>query len=56
MSEVRGNWNAFAASPSILSLSKDQRRKVRANDEAEDEVPGAGELDMIGDQSGIAAE
>ena len=39
---MRGNWNSVWA-------SFDQRRKAKANDGAEDDVPGAGEPDMFGD-------
>ena len=41
-SATRGEWNSVWA-------NFDQRRKAKANDGAEDEVPGAGEPDMFGD-------
>ena len=56
MSEVRGNWNAFAASSRILSLSRrsrpqvnDQRRKAKTGE-------AGSESDMFGDEASVAAE
>ena len=54
-----GKWNEFAANPIILSLSKDQRRKAKAG-EAANEAGAAeaevGEPDMFGAAGSVAAE
>ena len=66
MSEARGNWNEFTASPSILSLSRrsrpqvnDQQRKAKtgeaANEGAAEAAPGS-EPDMYGAGASVAAE
>ena len=65
MSEVRGNWNVFAASPSILSLARhsrpqvnDQQRKAKTGEAANEGAAEAeaGEPDMFGDGASVAAE
>ena len=54
---MRGNWNDVWPDPIILSLSKDQRRKAKAGDAANEAgvEAGAGEPDMFG-EAGVAAE
>ena len=58
VSEVRGNWNAFAASPSILSLWKGQRRMAKTGETANEgaEVEAGSEPDMFRDGASVAAE
>ncbi len=53
---MRGNWNDVWASPIILSMSEDSRRKVKKGEEANDladDGPG-----LFGDEGGgtLAAE
>ena len=58
MSGIGGNLSEFAASPSILSLPQDQRRKAKAGEAANEAGAGveAGEPDMFGDGASVAAE
>ena len=62
MSEARGNWNEFAASPSILSLSRrsrpqvnDKRRKAKTGEGAA-EAEAWSEPDMFGEAGSVVAE
>ena len=66
MSEGRGNGNEFAASPSILNLSRrsrpqvnDQRRKAKSGESANEGAAGVeagSEPYMFGDGASVAAE
>ena len=65
MSGARGNWNEFAASPSILSLSRrsrpqvnDQRRRAKTGEAANgaDEDAAGSDPEMFGDGASVAAE
>ena len=59
MSVGTGNWNEFAANPIILSLSKDQQRKAKAGEAANEAGAAeaeAGEPDMFGEAGSVAAE
>ena len=55
---MRGGRKHGWADPIILSLSKDQRRKAKAGDAANEagEGVGEGEPDMFGDGASVAAE